>query len=138
MTVEETVKLFNVIKLTYPKFCDRFTAEQKKAKVSHWQMTFADISLAVMQMAFEIHRRRVPFEPSDAEMFKALSELNGIAYEDFVRAKFDGDRDVAEKALLLMDQTERFKDMTREVRISYESFTPEMIGSGVMRKKLEG
>ena len=108
MNKEEATKFLALIKVAYPATYKGIDKDTAIATVNMWQMTFPNVPLVIMEMAFDHFRKVSEFAPTPASIIKELKGLYCIALTD---ALTSGEEDKIKMCEYIMKNTECFRDM---------------------------
>lgn len=126
MNKEEATKFLALIKVAYPATYKGIDKDTALATVNMWQMTFANVPLVIMEMAFDHYRKVSEFAPTPAAIIKELKSLYCASLSD---ALTSGDENKIKMCEYIMKHTECFRDMS-EVQINYGVLNKHLLQGG--------
>lgn len=110
MNKQEATKLLALIRIAYPTAYRDMDEASKKATVRMWAMSFPDVPLEIMEMAFNHFIRVSKYPPTVAEMVQELRRIYYGAMDGVANRIAIGDMDGAEQCMAIMDCVASYKD----------------------------
>jgi TRAP-type mannitol/chloroaromatic compound transport system substrate-binding protein len=117
MTLEESVKLLALIKLSYPNSYKDIDKDTQLATVKMWQRNFDTVPFAIMELALDHFVKVSKFPPTIADICEELKNLYYEAMQNVLTLEDDERRNLNKR---IMQHTERFIERN-DHRINYKT-----------------
>lgn len=123
MNKEEATKFLAMIKVAYPSTYKDIDKDTAIATVNMWQLTFENVPLFIMEMAFDHYRKVSEFAPTPASIIKELKGLYYTALSDAFTLNSASNQEMCE---YILEHTKCFNNVS-EIKINYGALNKNLL-----------